>query len=280
MTLRRIAALFMALALTLALPAAASAKEDAATQEISVKVGIEEKLGQLVPLDTVFFDEQGREIALRSIVDKPAVIAPVYFKCSSVCPRLLAGLADVLGKLQLLPGKDYVAVSLSFDETDTPEMARNKRRNFIKAIGKPYPEEAWRFLTGTKENIRKVTDAMGFMFRKEGNDFSHPVFLVILSRDGKVARYINAATFLPYELAMAITEASEGRVSSTTTKALLYCFSYDTKSKKYVFNLLRVFGTVTLLFIISFIIFLKYTGRKRNEGEGGGGHEGHDSHDR
>lgn len=269
MTLRRTAVFLAALALLRALPAAASSLEDAARQDTSTKVGIEEKLGGQVPLDTVFFDEQGKQVTLRSIVDKPAVIAPVYFKCSSVCPRLLAGLADVLGKLQLVPGKDYVAVSLSFDETDTPEMARNKRRNFIKAIGKPYPEEAWRFLTGTKENIRKVTDAMGFMFKKEGNDFSHPVFLVILSRDGKVSRYINAATFLPYELAMAITEASEGRVSTTTTKALLFCFSYDTKSKKYVFNMLRVFGTVTLLFVISFIIFLKYTGRKRNKGESG-----------
>jgi protein SCO1/2 len=272
MTLSHILAVFILL--DMALPLAASAKDDAATVDISEEVGIVEKLGQQVPLDTIFFDEQGKEVPLRSIVDKPAIIAPVYFKCPSVCPKLLAELADVLGKLKLVPGKDYVAVSLSFDETDTPELAFNKRRNFIKAIGKPYPERAWRFLTGTKENIRKVTDSMGFMFKKEGNNFSHPVFLIILSGDGKVARYINAATFLPYELAMAITEASEGKVSSTTTKALLYCFSYDTKSKKYVFNLLRVFGTVTVLFVISFIIFLKYTGRKRNEGEGDGGHVG------
>lgn len=264
------AALFLAvIAFAAALPAAAFARSDAAVQDVSVQVGMEEKLGGQVPLDALFFDEQGREITLGSIVDKPAVIAPIYYRCSSVCPRLLAGLADVFGKMRLAPGKDYIAVSLSIDETDTPEMASDKRRNFIKAVGKPFPQEAWRFLTGTRENIRRVTDAMGFMFRKEGKDFSHPVFLIVLSPDGRVARYINAATFLPYELAMAVTEASEGRVSSTTSKALLYCFSYDTKSKKYVFNLLRVLGTVTLLFIVAFIVYLRRTVGKDVSSKGG-----------
>ena len=136
-------------------------------------------------------------------------------------------------------------------------------------IQKPFPEGAWRFLTGDKENIHRLTDAIGFHFKRVGEDFEHPVSLVILAPDGKVVRYMYGADPLPFDLKLALVEASEGKIGPTIAKVVRFCFSYDPKANKVVFNMLRVTGTVTLLFALSFAVFLILKGRKpRKEVQG------------
>jgi protein SCO1/2 len=130
-------------------------------------------------------------------------------------------------------------------------------------IEKSFPEGAWRFLTGDQENIHKLTDAIGFHFKRQGQDFLHPVSLVILSSEGKITRYIYGTEFLPFDLKMALMEASEGRVGPTLSKVLKFCFSYDPEGRKYVFNTLKVTGIVTLLFAFGFILFLVLKGKKQ-----------------
>lgn len=229
------------------------------------EIGIEEKLGQYVPLNEPFIDEGGNAITLKEVINRPAIIAPVYYKCPSICPTLLSNLADVLGRMKLAPGKDYVVISLSFDETDTPELAASKKRNYIKAVGKPFPAEAWKFLAGNADSIKKTMDGMGYLYKRTRGDFAHPVTLIITSPEGKIVRYINGTGFLPFELALAVSEASEGRTGGTINRVLQYCFTYDAAKKKYVFNLLKVFGTVSIVFIIAFILYLTRTGRKKGD---------------
>jgi protein SCO1/2 len=130
-------------------------------------------------------------------------------------------------------------------------------------IRKPFPEDAWRFLTGDKQNIHKLTDAIGFYFKRVGQDFEHPVALIILAPDGKIIRYMVGADPLPFDLKMALVEASQGKIGPAISKVVRFCFSYDPKANKLVFNTLKVTGTVTLLFAISFIVFLLFKGRKQ-----------------
>jgi protein SCO1/2 len=161
------------------------------------------------------------------------------------------------------PGKDYRVLTLSFDETEKPSLALEKKKIYLKMIEKPFPEKAWIFLTGNKENIRKLTDAMGFRFRRQGEDYLHPVALIIISRDGKITRYIYGTEFLPFDLKIALMEASEGRIGPTLSRVLRFCFSYDPKGRKYVFNTLKVTGIVTLVFALSFILFLVSKGKRK-----------------
>jgi protein SCO1/2 len=228
-------------------------------------IAIDEKLGQYVAVDTVFVDDNNKRVLLKDAITKPTIIAPVYLGCTHACPLLLSGLAQVLGNLDMItPGKDFNVITLSFDDKDTPQIALEKKRNYMKAIGKPFPDDAWKFLTGDEANIRKFTDSIGFKFQKDGeHDFSHPVTLVILAPGGKIARYIEGVTFLPFEVTMALTEASQGRIGSTTRKVLMYCFSYDPLKKSYVFNILKVTGTVMVLFVGSFFAYLMFTTRKK-----------------
>ena len=239
-----------------------SGHETAATR---ADVGLDEKTGQTVPGDIVLFDEYGKRINLADKFDKPVIVAPVYFGCTHECPLLLSGLAQVLGKIDMLkPGIDFRVISLSFDEHDTPAIAMDKKRNYLQAIGKPFPDEAWNFLTGNERAIRRFTDAIGFRFQRDSeHDFSHPITLVVLAPGGKIVRYIEGMSFLPFEVTMAVTEASQGKVSSPARKALLYCFSYDPLKKSYVFNILKVTGTVMILFAGGFLVYLLKPSKKR-----------------
>jgi protein SCO1/2 len=225
-------------------------------------VGIDEKLGQVISLDILFNDENGHGVSLRQLINKPTILAPVYFGCPDVCSFLLYNLARALNQFSSEPGKEYQVLAVSFDETEKPPLALEKKRLYLKMIEKPFPEEAWRFLTGEEENIRKLTEAIGFRFKREGKTFQHPVLMVILSPGGKITRYMYGTDVLPFDLKMALLEASEGRIGPTVSRVLRFCFSYDPKGRKYVFNTLKVTGIVTLAFALSFILFLVVKGKR------------------
>ena len=235
------------------------------TTAVKADIALEEKLGQYIPANAVFIDENNKRLSLKEALTKPVIIAPVYLGCTHTCPLLLSGLAQALGRLDMItPGKDFTVITLSFDDKDTPQIAHDKKRNYIKAIGKPFPEDAWRFLTSDAANIRKFTDSIGFKFQKDGDhDFSHPVTLVVVSPQGKIVRYLDGVSFLPFDITMAVNEAAKGTVSSTGHRVLVYCFSYDPLKKSYVFNILKVVGTIVVVFVASFFAYLMLTTKKK-----------------
>jgi protein SCO1/2 len=235
------------------------------TTAVKADIALEEKLGKYIPDDAVFADENGKRVSLKEAIDKPVIIAPVYLGCTHECPLLLTGLARALGRMDMMtPGRDFRVITISFDDTDTPAIARDKKRNYIKAVNKPFPEQAWTFLTGDAANIRKFTDSIGFKFQQDGaHDFSHPVTLVVVSPQGRIVRYLEGISFLPFEVTMALTEAAQGKVGSPARKVLMYCFSYDPLKKSYVFNILKVTATVMILFVGSFFAYLMISSRKK-----------------
>jgi len=235
------------------------------TTATKADIGIDEKLGQYISTDAIFIDEHGKKINLKDSINKPTIIAPVYLGCTHECPLLLSGLAQAIGKLELVkPGKDFQVITLSFDDKDTPQIAADKKVNYVKLIGKSFPQEAWKFLIGSETNIRKFTDSIGFKFQRDSeHDFSHPIILVVISPTGKIVRYLEGISFLPFEVTMALNEAAGDRVGSPARKALLYCFSYDPLKKSYVFNILKVTGTVMVLFVGSFLAYLLISTKKK-----------------
>lgn len=239
----------------------AIAHESAATR---ADIALVEQLGNAIPSNAMFRDETGKSVNLKDLADRPTIIAPVYLSCMHECPLLLTGLAGVLGKLEMVrPGRDFQVIALSFDEQDTPAVAAEKKKDYLKAVRRPFPPDAWKFLTGTRENIRKFTDAVGFTYQRDGKDFSHPLTVVVLAPGGKVTRYLYGTTFLPFTVTMAVTEAAEGKIGSTAGRVLNYCFSYDPLEQSYVFNVLKVTGSVMVLMVAGVILYLIMPTRKR-----------------
>lgn len=231
---------------------------------IEQEIGITEHLGDYAPLDLQFQDENGDTVLLRKLVNKPTVFSLVYFNCPGICSPLLGGVVDVLDRMDLKPGKDYKAITISFDPSDTPALAREKKKNYFNAFRHgPFPEEDWKWLTGDSVSIKKFTDAVGFKYKREGKDFIHAGALIVISPEGKISRYLRGIEFQPFDLKMAITEAAEGRVGPTISKVLLYCFSYDPAGKKYAFNFMKVGGTIFLFFVVLFIAFLTIKSKRK-----------------
>jgi len=245
-------------------PAHAGAEQPSAGQTAARgQIGIDEKLGGTVALDAALVGEDGAPVTLRQLVHAPTILALVYYRCPNVCDLLLTGIAGVLKGLPAEPGADFNVVTISIDDRETPADARWAKRIGLESIMKPFPPEAWRFLTGTAPAINAVADSVGFRFARTGDYFDHPVGIIILSPTGKVVRYMNGADFLPADLKLSLLEASQGKVGPTIARFLRICFRYDPGSHKLVFNTLKVVATVTLTVAGAFVVYLVLAARRK-----------------
>ena len=232
------------------------------TEDAAPRVGLDEKLGTIIPLDLTFRDEQGQPVRLDELINKPTVIAPVYYRCPNVCHFLQGDLARVLPALKLKAGEDYQVISFSFDEQEQPDLAQRSRDTYYAAMKNQYPEKAWRFLTGDFDTIRTLTDAVGYHFQKVGTEFQHPVVFLVVSPQGMIVRYLHGTHVVPKDLTLALYEAKSGQVGTTIRKMVQYCFSFDPEQKTYVFNVLRVSATAILTTLVIFAAFLVFGGKK------------------
>jgi len=134
---------------------------------------------------------------------------------------------------------------------------------FFAAFDKDVPKEAWKFLTGSREEIIKVTDAAGFYFKRKDDQFLHTGAFLFLDKEGKICRYLipnysdkSGFGILPFDFKMAVLEAADGKVTPTIARVLRFCFSYDTEGQKYTLNFTRIFGAGILILVILFLIFI------------------------
>jgi protein SCO1/2 len=237
-------------------------------------VGVEEHLGQTVPLDIKLTDSTGKVHVLRDLIDKPVILSPVYYSCKDMCPAILAGEARVIGELGLTPGKDYTLITFSFDELDTPQDAAHSKGNYLSATGiADFPDNEWRFMVTDPSSLKQLMDSIGMRVIRTEHGFSHVGVLIMLSPKGKIVRYIYGTSFLPFDIRLALAEAEEEKVGFSARRALLYCFSYDPEGRKYVFNVIRVAGTLTTLSGIIFFIYLVRSSKKRRKEMGYTGYD-------
>ena len=227
-------------------------------------VGIDEKLGSEVALNTVLKDENGDNVTLDQYVDKPTILLFNYFRCPGICPVLINSTVDVVNRMQLEPGKDYRIIAVSFDPADTPEIAREKKANYLNRVRRPFPPDAWHFLTGNAQNTRAVADSAGFQYLQKGDMFVHPGALMVLTPKGIISRYLYGTTFLPADVEMAIMEAAGGQVRPTISRVLAFCYVADPQGRGYVFSITRFVGAATLVLAGIFAVFMLRGRSKRS----------------
>ena len=225
-------------------------------QNTKITIGIDEKLGNYIPLDSKFVTSDNDTISMNDLINKPTLLALVYYECPGICSPLLTELGWVANKIDLKPNKDFQVVALSFDHHENPEISGRWKENYLKGIKGDFPASAWTFLTGDSINIKKFTDAVGFYFKPDKKEFVHAGAVLTISPKGKISRYIYGTQFNPFEMKMALLEAEAGKSSPTTAKILQYCFSYDPKGRGYTLNLTRIIGTVMILSVGLFLVFL------------------------
>lgn len=237
-------------------------------------VGIDQRLGEQLPLDVKFRDENGSTVQLGDYFGKkPVVLTLVYYSCPMLCNQVLNGLTSALDVLSFDIGKEFDVVTVSFDARETPDLASNKKETYIQWYKRPGASEGWHFLTGDKASIDKLTEAAGFHYKFDPatNQFVHASGIMLATPDGKLARYFYGIEYAPKDLRLGLIEASEKRIGNPVDRLLLYCFHYDPAAGKYsaaVMNILRLAGVATFTGLIAMIWLLR---RKRFSHAGLGG---------
>jgi protein SCO1/2 len=166
------------------------------------------------------------------------------------------GIADVINRSDLSIGKDYQVLTVSFDDREHTDLAASKHHNYMNLVKKDGADRGWTFFTADSSTIRRMTGAAGFEFKRTGNDFVHAAALVVLSPDRKITRYLNGIYFQPFELKMALVEASKGQSGPTINKILQFCYAYDPEGRHYVINVTRVSAVIIGFLLLMLFLYL------------------------
>ncbi len=220
----------------------------------NLEIGVVEQLNEYVPENIKLINEKGEEVILDRLLDKPTILNLVYYRCPGICSPLMEGVASVLDRMDMQSGKDFQVLTISFDPREYIDLAKRKKNNYLNLMNNPEKAAGWHFFVSDSASIARLTGAVGFRYKKTGNDFLHSASLIVLSPNGKITRYLNGVTFLPFEVKIALIEASEGKSGPTVNKILQYCYSYDPVGQEYALNITRVAGT--LIIAIALTIFL------------------------
>jgi protein SCO1/2 len=226
----------------------------------SPSVGIDQHLGSMLPLDELTFtDEDGKKVVLKDLFDKPVVLTLIYLRCPGICSPLLNEEARVADLSDLVPGQDYRLISISFDPSETPDLAQRKKTNLLATMKRhKVSPDGWRFLVGDERNIKRLADAVGFYYvrDKNGVDFVHAAAVVFISPEGKVSRYLQGVQFNPPDWKMAVLDASEGHARSFMQSVQKLCFAYDSTKGSYVLAINRIILGVSLVVVVLFVLYL------------------------
>lgn len=209
-------------------------------------VDVVEHLGELLPLETRFTDSDGREVTLGEVLPrtKPVLFTLAYYRCEHLCNLVINEQIKTMRGMGLELGRDYEALTVSIDPTDTPAESAVRRQRHLQALGRTH-EAPWHFLTGSEQSIRRLADAVGFKYTydEKSKQYGHPAVVHVLTPEGSVSRYLYGASFSPKDMKLALLEAAGGRVGTSVDRIILSCFKYDAAHRRYgfyIFGFLRV----------------------------------------
>ena len=227
------------------------------------EIGIVEHLDTFLPKDIYLINEKNERVLLTDLIDKPTIINFVYFRCPGICSPLMEGLAKVMDQSDLIAGIDYQVLTISFDPRETIDLGIRKKSNYLNLVNKKEPiSKGWKFFVSDSASIAKGTNAVGFKYKKAGNDFTHAASITVVSPKGKITRYLNGINYLPFDFKMAISEAQKGIAQPSINRVLRFCFSYDPQGKRYALQVTKIVGILTLFIILMMVLILFI--RKRN----------------
>ena len=225
-------------------------------------VGIEQHLNEQIPPGLTFRDEAGNVIRLGDYFGKkPMILNLVYYQCPMLCGEVLSGLESALRVLKFDVGKEFDVLTISFDPKETPEMAAEKKAQYLKRYGRPDAAQGWHFLTGPQSSIDALTKAAGFQYQYDpkSGQFAHTTAIMVLTPEGKIAQYYYGVEFAPKDLRMGLIQASENKIGTVVDQVLLYCYHYDPDTGKYgaiISRILQLAAGATVLILGTFLVVM------------------------
>lgn len=236
-------------------------------EDMADRVGVDQNLGQQIDLNLKFTDQDGRIVQLGDLVrpPSPTIIVPVYYKCPRLCGFLLSGVTTLLNSIDLKLGKDFRVVTVSFDPTEDSSLAADRAATYRSKITENQNDVSnWNFLVGSNENVSKLMQQLGFRYYKDGPDFAHGAVIVVVTPTGEISQYFFGVEFVPFDLRLALVEASKGSIGTVLDQVLLFCFRFDHLQGKYIWAvmaLVRIVGILSLIGFVAIFYFIWRSGR-------------------
>lgn len=225
-------------------------------------IGIDQRLGETIPLETCFVNEDGKIVPLSDYFQrKPVILVLAYYRCPMLCNLVLNGLFEGLRGVSFEAGRDYQVVIVSIDPRENPNIARAKKSTYAEEYGMATSTDGWHFLCGKQESIDRLAQAAGFRFRyvPEQDQYAHASGIMILSPEGRISRYLYGIRYPSRDLRLSLVEAADNKIGTAADQLLLLCFHYDANTGKYtaaVMTLIRLMGLVTLAALSGLLILL------------------------
>src|SRR5205814_1692215 len=99
-----------------------SARAQDSTSAMMNRIGVDQKLDSIIPLNLIFRDESGAVVRLSKYFHgKPVVLSLVYYRCPGLCTMTLNGMVKSFRPLKFSAGKDFEVLTISIDPKETPE---------------------------------------------------------------------------------------------------------------------------------------------------------------
>lgn len=233
------------------------------------KIGIDQKLGDALPLDLPFVDEAGQAVRLGDYFgNKPVALLLVYYECPSLCNQVLNGVTGALKAVAFDVSDEFDVVVISIDPTETPALAAKKKQSYLNLYGRPQSAGGWHFLTGAQEAIEPLAGAVGFRYAYDENtgQYAHAAAVFVATPAGKLSHYLFGIEYSPNDLRLALVEAADGRIGSVVDQVMLLCFKYDMASGKYGWAITRSVQTAGVVTVVAMGLAITYWLRRERRG--------------
>ena len=240
--------------------------------------GVEYKLGVLLDPTIPFRDENNNAVAIGEYFDgkRPVLLSFNYSNCPGQCSVQLEKITMALRQIDFEASKDFQIVSVSIDPNEQSSRARQTKEKYTKLYNRTGSESGWHFLTGEKENIKKLADQCGVKYKYIPHQklFSHPPVFLLISPDGKVVRYIEGFDYISGTVKMALVDAAAGKIGSPLI-FLTYvagCFVYDETTGKYTMaavGIMRLAGAATAIGLLVLLVPYWISSKRRRVSSGG-----------
>lgn len=234
--------------------------------------GIEEHLGDTIPLDLTFANASGDSVTLGSLMEdgKPVLLNPVYYNCPMLCSMVMNGVYQGVNKVKWNPGDEFNIITFSINPEEDYKLAASTKDSIMQQFDREGAASGWHFLTGRQEAIETLTDAIGFKYEKleARGEFAHSAAIMFLSPEGKITRYLYGIKYDEFDIRNGLYEAADGEIGSTVDKVVLYCYVYNADSNSYVpvaWRIMQVGGFLTVLVLGVFLGFMWYGYKSTNK---------------
>ncbi|HKP73235.1 MAG TPA: SCO family protein [Pyrinomonadaceae bacterium] len=176
----------------------------------------EPEIGATIP-DATLTNQDGKRITLRQYRGRTLVLTFIYTRCPlpDYCTLMSNNFAEIKRELSQSSDRADQAhlLSVTLDPTyDTPKVLRSYGAAHTGNYGDEKFEN-WEFATGKPEEIGRLANFFGLLYKTEGDQIVHSLRTAVIAPDGKLYKLYRGNEWKPAEVLSDLRELQKRKPS-------------------------------------------------------------------